>query len=418
MSDGVHPLASQGFGSAADAYERGRPGYPPEAIAALADRLGLEPGRTVVDLAAGTGKMTRLLLPTGAQVIAVEPVAGMRARLAETSPGAVVLDGIAEELPLGNASVDGIVVAQAFHWFDTGRALSELHRVLVPGGRLALAYNVRDESVPWVRAMGELIERATHGEAPSQHRGWRDRLALSALFDPLEEIELHHAHRLPIDGIVDRVASISTVATLEPAGRDRLLADVRALLAGDPETAGREAIDLPYTTRLSFTTRRSPSAGQEGIVVSVNRNDGGVPKLPVGGGRILELGLEGDGHRNPEVHGGADRAICLYAQEAIERVRADGHQGFPGAYGENLTLLGIDWASLVAGDRLVVGDDGPLLELTWNATPCQAQAPWFRDAGIARISHKVHPEDARWYARVLREGQVRVGDRIRVVPGP
>jgi MOSC domain-containing protein YiiM/SAM-dependent methyltransferase len=417
MSERVHPLAAQGFGSAAEAYERGRPSYPPEAIAALADWMALAPGRTVLDLAAGTGKMTRHLLPTGARVIAVEPVAGMRAKLEATAPEAEVLDGVAEDLPLANGSVDAVVIAQAFHWFDTGRALSELHRVLVPDGRLALAYNVRDESVPWVRAMGELIERATGGEAPSQHHGWRERLARSGLFDPLDEIELHHVHRLPVDGIVDRVASISTVAAMETGARAGLLGDLRDLLATDPATAGRAEIDLPYTTRLSLTTRRSPAAGVVGIVVSVNRNHGGVPKDPVDGARILRLGLDGDRHREPpSIHGGVDRAVCLYAQEAIERVRADGHQAFPGAFGENLTLLGIDWGVLAEGSRLAVGgDEGPLLELTRNATPCQAQADWFVDGRIARISHRLHPEDARWYARVLREGEVAPGDAVRVV---
>jgi MOSC domain-containing protein YiiM len=353
-------------------------------------------------------------------VIAVEPVAEMREKLAQTAPGAEALDGVAEDLPLANGSVDAVVVAQAFHWFDTAPALSELHRVLARDGRLALAYNVRDESVPWVRAMGELIERTTGGEAPSQHHGWRERVARSALFDPLREVELQHVHRLPIEGIVDRVASISTVATLEPDARAELLADLRTLLATDAATAGQDEIDLPYRTRLSLTTRRSPAPGTDGLVVSVNRNEGGVPKLPVDGARILALGLEGDHHREPPtVHGGVDRAICLYAQEAIERVRADGHRAFPGAYGENLTLLGIDWSNLAAGARLEVGGaDGPLLELTWNATPCQAQADWFLDGRIARISHKVHPEDARWYARVLRPGPVAPGARIRLVPAP
>ena len=420
MADRVHALAARGFGAAAGAYERGRPPYPDQAIAVLAEWLALKPGRTVVDLAAGTGKMTRHLLPTGARVIAVEPVAEMREKLAQTAPGAEALDGVAEDLPLANGSVDAVVVAQAFHWFDTAPALSELHRVLARDGRLALAYNVRDESVPWVRAMGELIERTTGGEAPSQHHGWRERVARSALFDPLREVELQHVHRLPIEGIVDRVASISTVATLEPDARAELLADLRTLLATDAATAGQDEIDLPYRTRLSLTTRRSPAPGTDGLVVSVNRNEGGVPKLPVDGARILALGLEGDHHREPPtVHGGVDRAICLYAQEAIERVRADGHRAFPGAYGENLTLLGIDWSNLAAGARLEVGGaDGPLLELTWNATPCQAQADWFLDGRIARISHKVHPEDARWYARVLRPGPVAPGARIRLVPAP
>jgi MOSC domain-containing protein YiiM len=152
----------------------------------------------------------------------------------------------------------------------------------------------------------------------------------------------------------------------------------------------------------------------------VNRNDGGVPKPPVDDARIGRLGLESDGHHNPDVHGGERGAVCLYAREAIERVREDGHQAFPGAYGENLTLLGIELAGLAEGDRLALGeaDDGPLLQLTQPATPCETQAHWFTGARIGRISHRAHPADARWYARVLREGSVAPGTPVRVLPRP
>jgi MOSC domain-containing protein YiiM len=283
---------------------------------------------------------------------------------------------------------------------------------------MILAYNLRDESVAWVRRLGELIETTTAGEAPSQHHGWRERVDRCGLFAPLEDEAFQHAHRQTLDGVLDRVASISTVAALEPARREALLGDLRALLASDPATAGRAEVDLPYTTRLSIARRLDPFPGRDGVVASVNRNDGGVPKLPVDGGRVGRLGLEGDRHHAPEpIHGGVDQAICLYAQEAIERVRADGHQAFPGSYGENLTLLGIDWAVLEPGDRLAIGDPdtGPLLELAKPATPCQTQAHWFAGARISRISHKVHPPDARWYARVLREGDVAPRMPVRVL---
>ncbi len=111
--------------------------------------------------------------------------------------------------------------------------------------------------------------------------------------------------------------------------------------------------------------------------------------------------------------------MCLYAQEAIERVRADGHAAFPGAYGENLTLLGIDWGALVAGDRLALGEgeDAVLLELVKHAAPCQTIAHWFSERRIARINGTVNPQDARWYARVLREGPVAAGMPVRVQRG-
>jgi MOSC domain-containing protein YiiM len=162
---------------------------------------------------------------------------------------------------------------------------------------------------------------------------------------------------------------------------------------------------------------REESAGRTGLVHQVSVSLGGIPKLPVEGARVGRLGLEGDGHGEPEpIHGGPDRAVCLYCVEAIARVRADGHTAFPGSFGENLTLGGIDWSALAAGDRLAVGDDGLVIELTTYVTPCTSLRDYFRDGRFARISHKVHPEDARWYARVLVEGSVAPGDRVLLAP--
>ena len=140
---------------------------------------------------------------------------------------------------------------------------------------------------------------------------------------------------------------------------------------------------------------------------------GGVPKLPIDGTWVGRLGLDGDGHTEPEpVHGGPEQAVCLYSLESIERVAADGHRAFPGAFGENLTLEGIELASLATGDRLAIGTDGLVLEITEYAAPCQTIAHWFVERRIARISPKVRPDDARWYARVHAEGPVRVGDAV------
>ena len=150
-----------------------------------------------------------------------------------------------------------------------------------------------------------------------------------------------------------------------------------------------------------------------GRVVSVNVSASGVPKLPIAGAWVGSLGLDGDGHASPN-HGGPIAAVCLYSTEAIARVLADGHEAFPGAYGENLTIEGLDWGALVAGDVIEIGDDGVILELTQNAAPCAKQARWFVDGQIERISAKRFPKDARWYARVLAEGRVETGDRVEV----
>lgn len=419
MSGPIHEAAARGFTAGVDAYERARPTYPPDAVAALAATLRLGPGDTLLELGAGTGKMTRLLAPSGVRILALEPVEAMRARLLEVVPGVALLDGTAEAIDLPAESVDAIVVAQAFHWFDGVRALSEMHRVLRPGGRVALVFNHRDESVAWVAAMGEAIHRLMT-DAPQVWRGgWRDPLTRSALFTPWQSIHAKHAQRLTPDGVLDRVASVSFVAAATPEERAGVLDEVRAILAADPATAGCDAVDLPYDTEVIWAERVTRTAGDQGLVASVNANRGGVPKPPVDGARVGRLGLDGDAHTEPEdVHGGPDRAVCIYAQEAIERVRADGHQAFPGAFGENLTLLGIDWAELGEGTRLTVGggdgEDAVELELTTPAAPCQTIAHWFVRRRIARVSARVNPADARWYARVVREGEVRAGMPVRV----
>jgi MOSC domain-containing protein YiiM/ubiquinone/menaquinone biosynthesis C-methylase UbiE len=410
VKETVHEVAARGFAAAADAYERARPDYPAAAVATIVEQLDLRPGRTLLELGAGTGKLTRQLVPSGARILALEPVAEMRAKLAETTPSAERIDGAAESIPLPAASVDAVVAAQAFHWFDAIRALSEIHRVLRPGGRLLLAWNKRDESVPWVKAMVDLF-RDLEAREP---KGSRRILESCALFEPFEEVAYRHAQQLTRQGVLDRMASISHVADADPATRAAMLAALESLLHADPGTAGLEHIELPYDTLVMWGGRRSIEPGDAGVVATVNVNAGGVPKPPVDGTMIRRLGLDGDGHANPDVHGGERAAVCLYAQEAIERVRADGHVAFPGSYGENLTLLGIDWARLGEGDRLELGEEtGALLELTQTAAPCTTQSAWFREGRIARISAMVHPEDARWYARVLREGPVAPGMAVR-----
>lgn len=157
------------------------------------------------------------------------------------------------------------------------------------------------------------------------------------------------------------------------------------------------------------------SEPRSGRVVSVNVSPGGVPKLPVAEQWVGRMGLADDRHNEPEPgHGGVDQAVCLYSMEAIARVVADGHNAFPGAFGENLTLEGVEMDSIGPGDQLAIGDGGLVIEITWNAAPCKTQAHWFIDGKFARISHKTHPEDARWYARVLSEGPARPGDGVAV----
>ena len=150
------------FGAAADHYDRGRPSYPAEAV----DWLVPTTAHHVLDLGAGTGKLTRLLHDRGLDVLAVEPSPGMRARLAAALPDVRLLDGTAEAIPLPDASVDAVLVAQAWHWVDPARAVPEVARVLVPGGRLGLVWNIRDEREDWVRQLGQTMHTDEDLRAP------------------------------------------------------------------------------------------------------------------------------------------------------------------------------------------------------------------------------------------------------------
>lgn len=154
-----------------------------------------------------------------------------------------------------------------------------------------------------------------------------------------------------------------------------------------------------------------------GRVVSVNVSPGGVPKRDVGAAFVGAAGVDGDAH-NARGHGGPDAAVCIYSIEAIGRVAADGHKAFAGAFGENLTLEGIELGDLAPGDRLVFGEAGPLVELTKMTAPCKTIGDFFREGDFSRISPDTRPEDARWYGRVIREGRVAVGDGVEVTGRP
>lgn len=242
--------SARGFDAAAADYERARPDYPDEAVRWLAQRLDLRPGRTILDLAAGTGKLTRLLAGTGARVIAVEPVGGMRARLAGLLPEDDVLDGTAEELPLADQSLDAVTVAQAFRWFDGDRALAEIHRVTREGGRLAVVYNRRPLDHPLQAAL-EAVFAPHRGDTPSHRSGrWRDALDRSRLWAHGEELEIEHVDALDREGVVARVSSTSFISRLPPEPRKQVREQVRALVAG-----WREPIELPYVCELLLWDR-------------------------------------------------------------------------------------------------------------------------------------------------------------------
>jgi len=248
MSDTIHRAASDGYAAAADAYERGRPSYPLEAVAWLARTMRLHSGTTLLELGAGTGKLTAQLVPLRTRLLAVEPVEAMRARLSVAVPSAVPLGGAAEALPLGDATVDAAVAAQAFHWFDHDAALVELARVLRPGGRLALTWNVRDPTVDWSSRLTEILDRVA-GDAPRHATStWRTAFARTDRFDAVDEASFPNPVTVTPDQLLDRVASISFVGAADREEQDEVLGEVRALLATHPDLAGRERIVFPYRT--------------------------------------------------------------------------------------------------------------------------------------------------------------------------
>lgn len=242
----IHDAAAKGFAAAAAAYERGRPDYPAEAVSVVCEALNVGRERTIADIGAGTGKFTALIADRGAKLIAIEPVPQMRERLVQRVPGVTALDGTAEALPLEAQSIDGAIVAQAFHWFDAERALKELHRVLRPAARLALVWNVRDEAVPWMDALTRIINRHEK-DAPRYRSGeWRRAFTGSALFAPVAERHFRHVQTGDHQMVLDRVASISFIGALPDSERAAVLDEVRALLGSTPET--KEAVSFPYVT--------------------------------------------------------------------------------------------------------------------------------------------------------------------------
>lgn len=231
-------LAGRRFGDAAAEYVTGRPEYPAEAVAWL-----IRDAARVADIGAGTGKLTGALVRAGVDVVAVEPDAGMLAALEREVPSARAVLGTAEALPLPDASVDAVVFGQAWHWVDVAAASAEAGRVLRPGGALGLIWNVRDSAVDWVRALGGIM-KGSAAEAMIDD----DAVRVAAPFGALERREWQWRRPMMADRIVAMAASRSYVIALDPAERAHLAGEIRELLATHPDTAGRDTIDLPYTT--------------------------------------------------------------------------------------------------------------------------------------------------------------------------
>ncbi|MCI4373220.1 MAG: class I SAM-dependent methyltransferase [Thermoplasmata archaeon] len=255
------------FDRSAALYERGRPDYPASAIRFVAASFGLGRGSVVLDLAAGTGKLTRALRPTGATIVAVEPMPGMRRVFRRVVPDVPVLEGRAEEIPLPTACADAVFVGQAFHWFRGGAALREIARVLRPEGVLILLRNVRDDRVRWSRGLTEIVERAGGSSTPSRtaDRGWRRPFRRgNSPFTGLRKRTFPHAQAATPVTMLARILSVSTVASQPAPVRRRVAREVRALLATDARTRGRRVVELPYRTEVFYCRKRPSRRTREG----------------------------------------------------------------------------------------------------------------------------------------------------------
>jgi SAM-dependent methyltransferase len=240
---------ARSFGAHAADYARHRANYPADGLR-WALSAATRPVHDVLDLAAGTGKITEGLLPLGFAVTAVEPDDGMRAELSRRFPQVNALSGTAEKIPLDSGSVDAVLVGQAFHWFDREKALDEIGRVLRPGGALGLLWNDEDESVEWVAGLGRLARTSPTFVVPERGRELAHRL-----FEPFEEAAYPHTHRRTIDSLVETVGTHSWVLVMPRDEREALLARIRSYLASRPETASGE-FDLPLVTKVVRATRR------------------------------------------------------------------------------------------------------------------------------------------------------------------
>jgi ubiquinone/menaquinone biosynthesis C-methylase UbiE len=246
LSDARIDAAASAFGPAAADYERARPSYPPESIEILRREIGVGVGARVCDLAAGTGKLTRLLVATGADVVAVEPVPGMREQLSEVLPEIEVLDGTAEAIPFGDGAFDAVTVAQAFHWFKFDEALAEIRRVLRPGGGLAILFNQRDERVPWVKTWNDVIEWHSRRISYYQTTDWTVLLGAGG-FTGVGHETVEWTQTLTRDLLAARVRSVSYIAESSAEVQQEYVDRVLALAEGFDDT-----FPLPYVTHVWF----------------------------------------------------------------------------------------------------------------------------------------------------------------------
>ena len=234
MPPAVDPLAAEGFGAGAAAYERARPGYPAAAVDFVCSAFSLGAGSRVLDVGAGTGKLTRAFVDRVGSVVAIEPLDGMRAELERVVPSAVALPGFAESLPVEDAGAGAVVSGEAFHWFDLEPALAEFRRVLAPGGGLAVLWNVPRWEGEWTQPFGEAVQRRRDSRAHpfTGRRPWTfdERMEDRADWEPIRSESFEHDQAATRGGLLEIAASWSFIAALPDEQRVAALAELDGVL--------------------------------------------------------------------------------------------------------------------------------------------------------------------------------------------
>ena len=237
------------FGAHAEAYDRARPSWPED----VARWFLPEDARLVVELGAGTGKLTRAVAALGLRVVAVEPDPRMLAVLQES--GLEGLEGSAEAIPLGDGEADAVVAGSSIHWFELDRALPEIHRVLHAGGRFGFGWNHRDARHPTIARMSETIYAARSEGTGWRSRDWQHEVSEAGLFRDIEHELFDHVHELPYEALGDHLLSYATLASLPEPERRRVFAEVTEILDADPSVRDDDRLRLPFVVDAYRATR-------------------------------------------------------------------------------------------------------------------------------------------------------------------